>query len=285
MPSVDITIPYPVLTGLEVFNVTIYDSGGSPVHTSTEDNTLFTVVLPSGSYTMDTEFDGVTNQWCFTVASCDCPVLTDYAMTVHTGGIISEDMSYYRLVLEFDISGGFSCPFDIIVTDFTEFPTERVVSINTFSDFTSSIGTTAYKLIYMPTHSTSFRIITRASSIGGYRVCYPDTYVAYGCGAPHYPFVAPSNAITESLGIYILTLSFPDCGVTCHTVTVNYLQIGVPHPDSGSITLTIPCGGAFPHIHTITLSPDLTFSALNYQLQFVDCCGDLWVPGVNATNY
>jgi len=175
--------------------------------------------------------------------------------------------------------------FAILVTDFYEFPEERGIIIRSLSDFTLVVGSVAYKEIYIYFPSTSFKIVLPASSGVGFVECVADTYVAYGCGAPHFPAVAVSNAISLVASNYVLTLSFPDCGTSCHTVTVNYLQIGVPHPDSGSITLTIPCGGAFPHIHTITLSPDLTFALLNYQLQFVDCCGDLWVPGINATNY
>jgi len=279
MTPLDITIPYPILTGGEVFDVTIKDSTGAVVFTSaTETNTLFTVSLGAGDYEMYVTFAGATNVWCFTVFECDCPTIYSYNVTED----ISSGTALYYLNITFDYRSSSpavfgSCGFRISVVDETS---GRSFAVTSFSDFTSNVGSLYTKTILIDGSAADFAIFT-----GGDTLCESHT-ASFSCIAPTFPTYYGGVQIFEVSGIWYIGLKFATLGVDCNLITINYTEIswispgssGIP--DSGSVVIDVSTLGSLPVNYDLPINPRGGEAIYVYALSFTDCCGNTFIPAV-----
>ena len=268
MADVTITIPTPIVptSPATSFYVTIVNSSGVTVWDGYEDNTPFTVTgLSAGNYTCNVEYDSHITGWCFNVSACVCPVVTSATITEPSPGL-------YYLNIVFDITyvmPSRDCPFTIYYNDgFRRTP----LLITSIAGFTTVVGTTATKTIFLASNHCSVSI---ADSEGC--TCFSESLV-FSCTAPAFPTVTP--AIVSSGGHWYIELVFPNCGTTCHSFTVNYLQTNVnlrdSVPDAGTYNVVLDCGDTFPKTILIELDPGVTLSidgVRSYMVQLTDCCG------------
>lgn len=248
------------------FYVTIVNGSGVTVWDGYEDNTPFVVPgLAAGNYVCNVEYNSHITGWCFTVSACVCPVVTSATITEPSPGL-------YYLVIVFDITTitpSASCPFTINYNDGLR---RTPLLITSLSGFTTVVGTTATKTIYLASNHCSVTITD-----GNGCSCFSVSMV-FSCIAPRFPAVIPQ--IVKVGSNWFIELVFPNCGTTCHTFTVNYLQTNVDTrseiPDAGTHTVTLNCASAFPLTVLIPLNPSITLSTEgieSYMVQLTDCCG------------
>lgn len=273
MPTLQITEP------IGSFEVTIKDSSGSTVYgPTTHDNTAFDpgLVTPD-DYIVYVDNDGAVNGFCFTISDCECPVFIDAAVTY-------EDPTFYG-ALTFDMSGGFGCPFEIYVE--TAF-TSGTFAINSLSDFTSNDGTDYTKSFVIGGAGALYyqvRLLDGTICIDGHALyeCTPPIFCTLASGNKGYIIITNVDC-TE----FALVISVFNCGTSCNTYTVNYLQINSllsGDPDSGSFSATADCTN-YPlcTLNQRVLAPNLDFvgfdgcdgEPLRYSVTIIDCCGNTY---------
>jgi len=284
MPT--ITIPAP--TGS--FLVTIEDSSTTVVYGPVvQTNATFDPgITTPGDYVAYVDNSGADNGFCFTISECECPILSDVSVDMGTTPII---FGYARF--DFDMSGGFSCPFKIsgIVTGGSVF----TVTINSLSDLVSIGGDIYRKTVWIGGYATSFIYsVTLLDNI----ICTDGNYVIE-CNGPvlcnqetgeYYALIPTNPACTE----WDLYLFVDDCGSGCNSYTVNYLQTnaltsGVP--DSGTYSDDAICGsGCTPN--PIPINPNMNIVGFTncdgdvfpiYQVTYTDCCGTTHTTIVTAS--
>lgn len=281
MATIQITEP----TGS--FLVTIKNSSGTTVYSDTQDNTPFDPgITDPDDYIIYVDNGGAVNGFCWTITGCECPVLDSAVITL-------EEVTYYGEI-SFDMSGGFGCPFQIYVE--TAFST-GILYINSLSDFTSNVGDIYTKKFIIGGVGDLYYRIELADGT----ICV-DGYISYECepvtlgittDGKHF-YLLNSNPVT-CLGTWTLQLIVDECGVTCNTYTVNYLQVnalvsGVP--DSGTYSATASCVNS-PAItlNPYTVSPNLDIVGFDgcdgitpiYNVTYTDCCGNSFTETIEYT--
>ncbi len=267
-----ITIPFPVISSGS-FGVVVKDHTGSTVFTGTETNAPFDVAeLSAGLYTCYTTYNGNTDGWCFTVVDCTCPTLASAPNATNISRSGTSPSFVYFLNVNFDMSGDFpNCPFTISVSDGGAAP--LLFTINSLADLTLISGTTYSLNVHLYSNNATYKILKQDDTI-----CTPPTYLLYNCNAP----VWTAIQLLKIASVWVMRLTFSSCGTSCHTFTVNYVQnyLSVFPGDSGSATITVPCGGSFPYTFDISLSPVTTYCSdpgvgpcIAYLYSVDDCCG------------
>lgn len=263
MPNVTIQIPAP--TGL--IDIDIRDSGGTSVYTATITNDPITIVLPAGSYTLYTSYNGAQNGWCFDVTDrCVCPTLQNVSSQVGSSSVF-----FGYCYFDFDMSAGFSCPFTIsgtVVSGTTS--TSFAVTINSLADFTSSVGSIYRRTIWIGGLATSVNY--NISLVDSEAICTSGIHVVGDCEAP------PLNSVTAVTydDLFFARLVFSACG-TCNDFTLNWMQTYpiVPIIPTGSYSSSVPCL-TFPYTLDVGITPNFGTTgatAALFTVEVIDCCG------------
>lgn len=261
------TIPSPIGG---TFAVIIKNSAGATVFSHTESNAPFTVTgLSADDYILYARVNGKENGWCFNVPDCTtCPVLIDVVVRNVSG-------SYYA-DFNFDMIGGFDCPFILSGSSTAGFPYS--LTINSLLEFTSHIGSTYTKTFLIggaPGISYNVSLVNGTLCTSG-----NATYI---CDSPI--LHAYTLSTRNGSGHIYLDIEYVGCGSTCHTVTWNYLQTspasGSFLPEAGTIIHTVSCAG-LPNTYSIEVHPNCNTSGgspcsgpidVKYRFQYIDCCG------------
>lgn len=271
MASVTLTIPSPILSGIETFGVIIKDGSGMTVFSSTETNAPFTVSgLSAGDFVAYYTFGSDTNQWCFTIPPCGCPDLTS--------AVINSIISGYEVVFTFDFSSytpddGCSFVINGIMPDGSTFQ----YAFTTIFAFVS-IGGGLYTLTagIGSNSSCTFYINQWIHGADTGIACFPTTNINYSCSGPLIGSVGliaiPPPIVIFDYYLKTITIDYSYCGSSCHTVMWNY--IGTPligAPDVGTFTDTVTCSPLGITTHTIRPS-----SGMIYNIVGTDCCGNTY---------
>lgn len=278
MTSVTITIPSPILSlsPAEFFDYEIKDSSDSIVDSGTATNAAFTVSgLSCGDFRLFATLDGSTSVWCFTIGCCECPVFS--------GAVVTQTPAFlYYLDVSFDLTGGFPpCPFNILIDEGT--PAERIIPILSIGSFTSNVGDIYTKSILLSRDSCRYSIV-RSDGV----ICKPVTNIGFDCEAPDFPTVGgivptgPVHTITGVLvqitpGNWVFRMVFPDCGITCHVMSVRlaqYYTLPGWTPDASFTNIVIDCSWSFPYTYDLPIHPVpyIPSIPLTYGFQMTNCC-------------
>jgi len=217
-------------------------------------------ITDSGDYTMTVNNNGAINGWCFSVDdTCACPVFNSAEIVVTPAGLYYADIS-------FDMSGGFLCPFLINAYNGFGSPT---ININSLADFTSHTGDIYTKRIqFLPSPDFFYEVRLTDNTF-----CRSET-IHYNCDGPHLQ-TGLLEQFPANSGNYRIALTFNHCGDTCHTVTVNYLQLAPIGGtlDAGSLVQTISCPAPYTFYIPVTPANTAPGATLSYKITTTDCCG------------
>lgn len=244
--------------------VVIKDSTGATVYSATHGNTPFTVALAAGSYILYSTYGFAQNGWCFTVEDCECPVL--YSVTAEMG---TTPIFYGYARFDFDMSGGFSCPFKIggSVSTGAGF----ALIINSLADLTPIGGGIYRRSLWIGGTATSFTYgVTLIDATG--TICVPATTFAISCESPVYTVTARRDGDDCYIDI-----EFTSKG--CGSVDVNFTETIGPGADVGTYSIAIP--DTLPHTDAHLLSPNATCGDVVYNVSVMDCCDAVTLHTLN----